>query len=356
MRLLVINPGSTSTKIAVFNDLTVELVENLEHKREELSQYPTIAEQFVLRKQAIDSFLMKHEINNLQAVIGRGGLLHPLASGTYLIDEYMVDELLNYPTGQHASNLGAIIAFHLANQLNIPAFTADPVVVDEFSELARISGVKSLPRISVFHALNQKAVAKRWCTQFGRDYEQVNLIVAHLGGGITIGVHHCGKVVDVNNPLQGEGPFSSDRSGSVPVSSLLDYAQANGIAEARKLLVGQGGLLSLVGTNSVRDLIRDYDHNSEYKLAIDALIYQVAKEIGAMASVVDGKVDQIILTGGIANSGLINNKIERKVGFIAPITVYGGEDEMLALAEAGYKALQDTSSIKRYRRINDEKI
>jgi len=268
----------------------------------------------------------------------------------------LVDELTNFPTGQHASNLGCIISYYLANQLGCPAFTADPVVVDEFSDVARVSGVKELPRISAFHALNQKAVAKRWCLKHSYKYDQVNLIVAHLGGGISVGLHQHGQVVDVNNPLQGEGPFSSDRSGSVPISSLLDYAQEHGIAKAKKLLVGEGGLTSLVGINSVRDLIGSYHTNGDYRLAIDALIYQVSKEIGSLSTVVCGKVDSIILTGGIANNQLITDAITQQVGFIAPVVVYPGEDEMLALAEAGLMALHNKSEIKTYRRTPHEKV
>lgn len=345
-KLLIINPGSTSTKIGLFDDETLLFEETLRHSTEEISRYNLIVDQMDFRKELILDFLKSKnfDVKELSAVIGRGGLLKPIPGGTYKVSEALLEDLRVGKQGQHASNLGGLLANEIAGPLGIPAYIVDPVVVDELAPVARYSGLPELPRISIFHALNQKAVAKRYAKEQGVPYDTLNLIVAHMGGGVSVGAHQGGRVVDVNNTLDGDGPFSPERTGSLPVGALVKmcfsgkYTQA----EIAKKINGKGGLNAYLGTNDMRDVTRMAfeEGNQEAENVFHAFTYQVAKDIGAMSAVLCGKVDQIILTGGIAYSDRVVDEIRQRVSYISGITVYAGEDELLALAQGGLRVLK----------------
>jgi butyrate kinase len=352
-KVLVINPGSTSTKIGVYEDETPVLVETLRHSAEEIGKYATIFDQYEFRKDVILKVLAdkNFDVKELGAVVGRGGLLKPVEGGTYAVDEKMLEDLKVGVMGQHASNLGGIIADEIAKSLNIPAFIVDPVVVDELQDVSRISGMPEIERMSIFHALNQKAVARRYAAEQGKDYDDVNLIVVHLGGGVSVGAHKDGRVIDVNNALDGEGPFSPERSGGVPVGSLVElcYSGKFTLAEIKKKITGRGGMVAYLNTNDFIEIEKKaMGGDKEYKLIFDAFIYQVAKEIGKNAAVLSGKVDAVILTGGIAYSKPVVSGITEMVSFIAPIVVYPGEDELLALAQGGLRVLKGEENAKTY--------
>ncbi|WP_032120462.1 butyrate kinase [Clostridium amazonitimonense] len=353
-KLLIINPGSTSTKIGVYEDKTEVLTETLRHKSEEIEKYSTIYDQFQFRKDVILKVLKEKnfDIKELDAVVGRGGLLKPIISGTYKVNETMLEDLKIGVQGQHASNLGGIIANQIGKELDIPAFIVDPVVVDEMDEVARISGMPEIERKSIFHALNQKAVAKRYAKEAGKKYEDLNLIVAHLGGGVSVGAHKDGRIIDVNNALDGEGPFSPERSGGVPVGDLVKmcYSGKYTLDEIKKKINGKGGFVAYLGTNDARDVLKaSNEGDKKAKLVFDAMAYQVAKEIGKCSAVLCGKVDTIILTGGIAYSKEMVDAISERVSFISNIVVYPGEDEMLALAEGGLRVLNGEEEAKEYK-------
>ena len=317
-KLLIINPGSTSTKIGLFDDETLLFEETLRHSTEEISRYNLIVDQMDFRKELILDFLKSKnfDVKELSAVIGRGGLLKPIPGGTYKVSEALLEDLRVGKQGQHASNLGGLLANEIAGPLGIPAYIVDPVVVDELAPVARYSGLPELPRISIFHALNQKAVAKRYAKEQGVPYDTLNLIVAHMGGGVSVGAHQGGRVVDVNNTLDGDGPFSPERTGSLPVGALVKmcfsgkYTQA----EIAKKINGKGGLNAYLGTNDMRDVTRMAfeEGNQEAENVFHAFTYQVAKDIGAMSAVLCGKVDQIILTGGIAYSDRVVDEIRQR--------------------------------------------
>ncbi|MFT8315974.1 MAG: butyrate kinase [Clostridium sp.] len=352
-KLLIINPGSTSTKIGVYEDENQILEENLKHSSEEIAKYNTIYDQFPFRKEVILNVLKEKnvDINTLSAVVGRGGLLKPIVSGTYAINEKMLEDLKIGVQGQHASNLGGIIANEIAKELNIPGFIVDPVTVDEMQEIARISGIPEVRRRSIFHALNQKAVAKRYAKEKGVKYEDLNLIVTHMGGGTSVGAHCKGKVIDVNNALTGEGPFSPERSGGVPIGDLIDIAYSGKVTheEMKKKINGKGGAVAYAGTNDFKVVADKADAgDKDSKLIYDAYIYQIAKEIGQDAAVLSGKVDAILLTGGIAYNKGITGKIKEKVSFIAPVVVYPGEDELLALTQGALRVLKGEEKAKEY--------
>jgi butyrate kinase len=353
-KLLVINPGSTSTKIGVYEDEKQVLDETLRHSSEEISQYSNIYAQFEFRKNVILDVLKEKHINTntLNAVVGRGGLLKPIEGGTYSVNEIMLKDLKVGILGQHASNLGGIIANEIAKDLSIPAFIVDPVVVDEMEEIARISGIPEIERVSIFHALNQKAVAKRYANEFNKKYEEINVIVAHMGGGISVGAHKNGRVVDVNNALDGEGPFSPERSGGLPVGDLVKLCFSGKYThdEIKKMINGKGGFVAHYNTNDARavsEAMREGDKKAE--LLLKAMAYQIAKEIGKCAAVLSGKVDAIILTGGIAYGKEIVELIKERVDFIAPVVVYPGEDELLALAQGGLRVLKGEEKAKEYK-------
>jgi len=341
MRLLIINPGSTSTKVAIFEDGKQTAAETLRHATELISQFPTVYDQLEFRTAAVTAFLVSCGNPALDGVVGRGGLLPPMPSGVYEVDDALVDKL-RHPMGQHASNLGGLIARNIAKERGLRAFIADSVTTDELAPLARYSGHPIIPRISIFHALNQKSVARRAASDMGRRYEEVNFIVCHLGGGVSVGAHKAGMVVDVANALDGEGPFAPERAGTLPITGLIElcYSGRYTHAEARKLLTGGGGFVAHLGTNSGQKLSEMVDAGDEHAILIEkAFVYGVAKEVGRMAAVLEGRVDAILITGGLAYSARICSLIEERVSPLAKVLRYPGEDEMMALAEAGARAL-----------------
>lgn len=353
VKSLIINPGSTSTKIGVFEDETLLFEETLRHSTEEISKYATIFDQKDFRKNIIIDLLKSKEfdIKSLGMVVGRGGMLKPIPGGTYACTDALVKDLEVGVSGQHASNLGGILAREIADEIGVPSFIVDPVVVDELMPIARYSGVPELPRVSIFHALNQKAVAKRYAKETGKKYEDLNLIVVHMGGGVSVGPHKNGKVIDIFNALDGDGAFSPERSGAVPVGALVkmcfsgEYTQA----EVYKKLVGNGGFNAYVGTNDMRDVEKMVNEGNEKAAEVrDAFILQMSKNIGAMATVLEGKVDQIIVTGGIAYDKYVVAKLKERCEWIAPFTVYPGEDELLALVQGGLRVLNGEEEAKNY--------
>ncbi|EOU1136300.1 butyrate kinase [Clostridium perfringens] len=353
-KLLIINPGSTSTKIGVYEGEKEILEETLRHSAEEILKYDTIFDQLDFRKEVILKVLKEKgiDINELDAVVGRGGMLKPIEGGTYEVNEAMVEDLKIGVQGPHASNLGGILSNEIAKEIGKRAFIVDPVVVDEMEDVARLSGVPELPRKSKFHALNQKAVAKRYAKEHNTSYEDVNLIVVHMGGGVSVGAHRKGRVIDVNNALDGDGPFSPERAGGVPSGELLEMCFSGKYSkeEVYKKLVGKGGFVAYANTNDARDLIKlSQEGDEKGSLIFNAFIYQIAKEIGSMAVVLDGEVNAIVLTGGIAYSDYVTNAINKKVKWIAPMVVYGGEDELLALAQGAIRVLDGFEEAKIYK-------
>ncbi|MBD1372993.1 butyrate kinase [Hazenella sp. IB182357] len=345
IRVLTINPGSTSTKIGVFDDEKMILEETLRHDPHELAQFVDLYEQYPFRKQVILDTLDREGINltRLNVVVARGGLLKPIPGGTYQVNPEMVADLKEGKYGLHASNLGAIIAQEIADQLHIHAYIVDPVVVDELQPLARVSGVPDIERRSIFHALNQKAVARRVAHQNEKKYEEMNLIVAHMGGGITVGAHHLGRVIDVNNGLHGEGPFSPERAGTIPVGDLvaLSFSGKYFASEIMRMIVGRGGLMGYLGTSDARVVEQEIENgNEKAKLVYEAMAYQVAKEIGSCATVLYGQVDAIILTGGLAYGSLFTQMIKERIQWIGPVHIVAGENELQALAEGGLRVLR----------------
>ena len=352
-KLLIINPGSTSTKIGVYSDEKEVLVETLRHSSDEIAKYDSIFEQKGFRKQVIMNILKENniDVNSLDAIVGRGGMLRPIPGGTYEVTDKLLEDLKVGVSGQHASNLGGILAKEIANEVGIRAFIVDPVVVDELQDVARISGIPELPRRSIFHALNQKAVAKRYAKENGKRYNDLNLVVVHMGGGVSVAAHRDGLVVDVNNTLDGDGPFSPERAGSVPVGDLvkLCFSGKYTQAEIYSKIVGKGGYVAYLNTNDARDVLKAREEGDEYaSLIFDAFIYQICKAIGEMSTVLNGKVDQIILTGGIAYSPVVVNAIKEKVQWISDVTVYPGEDELLALAQGAIRVLNGEEDAREY--------
>jgi butyrate kinase len=343
-RVLVINPGSTSTKVAVYEGTTALCSGVLRHETSELSGFARIVDQFEFRSRVIEEQLAQHCIDpkTLDGVIGRGGLMKPVRGGVLAVDAAMLEDLEAAVGGEHASNLGALIAAKIARRLDIPAFVADPIVVDELEDIARISGMPEIERISIFHALNQKATARRAARELGRAYADVNLVVTHMGGGITVGAHRKGRVVDVNNGLNGDGPFAPERSGGLPVAQLVRLCFSGRYTEQEMLakITGKGGLTAYLGTPDAREVEKRIDSGDPRALLIySALAYQVAKEIGAMATVLAGQVDGIVITGGLAHDGRLVKWITSRVSFIARVFVYPGEDEMEALRDAALRVL-----------------
>lgn len=338
IRILAINPGSTSTKFAVYFEGECKLKKILRHSIEELSLYDNVIDQFEFRKGLIIDSLVEEgfEVDKIKYIIGRGGLTYPLKSGVYLVNNRMLEHARAGIYGQHASNLGPLIADYIALQIpGARAFIADPVVTDELEEIARFSGHPAFERRSIFHALNQKATARLHAKKIGRKYEKLNLIVAHLGGGISVGAHQHGKVIDVNNALDGEGPFSPERSGTLPVGQMIDICFSNKYQkdEIRRMVIGEGGFVAYLGTNDAMEVENRAKNGEEYaKKVQDALGYQVAKAIGEMAVVLNGYVDAIILTGGLAYNQYLTQYITSKVEFISAVHIYPGEDELEALA------------------------
>ena len=336
-KILVINPGSTSTKIGVYEDETLLFEETLRHSTEEIAKYATIVDQKDFRKELIVDILAQNsfDIKSLNVVVGRGGLLKPIPGGTYPVSDALLADLKAGVQGQHASNLGGILAREIGDEIGVPSYIVDPVVVDEMEPVARYSGIPELPRISIFHALNQKAIARRYAAEHGTRYEDLDLIVCHLGGGISVAVHRHGRAVDANNALDGEGPFSPERAGTLPAGQLIDLCFSGKFTkdELKKRISGRAGLTAHLGTTDIPAIIQSIEAGDDHaRLVLDAMIYNVAKSIGAASTVLCGKVDAILLTGGIAYSDYVISRLRERISFLAPVFVYRGEDEIQRLA------------------------
>ena len=353
IKSLIINPGSTSTKIGVFEDENLLFDETLRHSTEEIAKYATIVDQKDFRKKIITDFLESRnfDIKSLNVVVGRGGMLKPIPGGTYAVTEGLLEDLKKGVQGQHASNLGGILAKEIADSVGIPSYIVDPTVVDELMPIARYSGVPELPRVSIFHALNQKAVAKRYAKEAGKPYESLRLIVVHMGGGVSVGAHENGKVIDVFNALDGDGAFSPERAGGVPSGALIKMCFSGKYTEKEVYgkIVGNGGFNAYLGTNDMREVTKRANEGDEKAAeAKQAFLLQVAKDIGSMACVLNGRVDQIIVTGGIAYGADIVAALKERAEWIAPFTVYPGEDELLALAQGALRVLNREEEAKVY--------
>lgn len=350
--ILVINPGATSTKFALYDGEILVFKQVAEHAAADIEKFERIVDQYQYRLDFILTELQKRNIaaNALKAVVGRGGLLKPLPGGTYLVNELMLQDLTKAERGEHAANLGAVMAHGLAQRLHIPAFIVDPVSVDELEPVARIAGLPDLERVSLSHALNMKAVARKAAKAMGRSYEAVNFIVVHLGTGISVSAHQHGRMIDVNNSMD-EGPLSPDRCGGLPAKQLvkLCYSGKYTYEEIEVKLTSQGGIYAYIGTKDIREVTKLAEEGEERaEVVLAALAYQVAKEVGGMAAVLAGEVDQILLTGGIAYSSAIVAEIERRVQFIAPVMVSPGEEELEALALGALRVLRNEEKMRLY--------
>jgi butyrate kinase len=365
MFVLVVNPGSTSTKIALYGAAGELRGISLSHEMRDLAGFAAVADQLDFRKALIVEALRREEWmhgQNPAAVVGRGGLLHPLEGGVYRVNEEMKQDLLRARYGSHASNLGALLADQLAAPYGVPAFIADPVVVDELSPLARYSGLPEIPRKSIFHALNQKATARKAAEALGRRYEECNLIVAHMGGGTSVGIHERGRVADVNNALDGDGPFAIERAGRLPPGDWLRFiiARQEDPALLQRRLTGCGGVVAHLQTNDARLIEQAIEAHlgggppvsgldgAKCLEVMQAMSYQVAKEICSLAASVEGRVDAVVLTGGLAHSGWLVAEIRKRVSFLAPVLVFAGENEMEALAAAAFSALAGRVEVLEY--------
>ncbi len=351
--ILVINPGSTSTKVSLFENEKDVFTETIEHKVEDLARFNRASDQDLYRMEIIIKLLQQRKIDatKIKAIVGRGGLLKPIEGGTYRVNQHMVADLRRGIQGDHPSNCGGLIAYSLAKHIDCEAFIVDPVVVDELGDLARLSGMPLIKRRSIFHALNQKAVARQAAEKLGKTYWDCNLIVAHLGGGITVGAHKFGRVIDVNNGLDGDGPYSPERSGGVPIGDLVKscFSGEYTYADMKKLIKGHGGVVAYLGTNDMRHVEEEVKAgNEEYQLIFEGIGYQVAKEIGACASVLEGRVDAVCLTGGLAYSEMMVKWIKDRVEWIAPFLIFPGEEEMKALALGALRVLREEETAKEY--------
>ena len=351
-KILVLNPGSTSTKLAVYVGEECLKTHNLNHSAEEVKKYAQICDQKYMRLEKIYQWLNENDckIEEFQGVVGRGGLLRPMPGGTYKVTDKMLEDLKIGIQGQHASNLGGIMAHEIAKKVGIPSFIVDPVAVDEVEDVARISGMSEIIRKSLVHALNVKAVVRRVCLNRNLDYNKSRFVVAHIGGGITVSPVENGRILDCNNANE-DGPFSPERAGGVPVGDLVKMCFSGKYSEKEvySKLVGKGGCVAYLNTNDFRDVLKlSEEGNKEAQLIYDAFIYQVAKEIGAMATVLEGNVDKIILTGGMAYSEKVVGDITKRVGWISEVKTYPGEDELLALAQGAIRVLDGEEKAKEY--------
>jgi len=354
MKILVVNPGSSSTKVAVYEYTRNIFLTNIQHSFSELSKFDRVVEQYEYRKQKVLDILSLEgfNLNEFNIVISRGGLLKPMESGVYRVNDAMINDIKK-PMAEHISNIGGYIAKEIAELIGngVQAYVVDPSCVDEFDDIARLSGLPELPRKSFLHTLNQKAVARRYAIEYNRSYGDINLIVTHMGSGITVGAHRKGRIIDVNNGLDGDGPFAAERAGTVPARQLVDlcfsgkYTQT----EIRKLLTGFGGMQAYLGTCNaveVERMIQNGDKNAE--LVYSAMAYQVAQSIGSMATVLKGDVEAILLTGGLAHGKIFTDMIIERVGFISKVLIYPGEDEVYALAMNGLMILKNEIKAKEY--------
>jgi len=353
LRVLAINPGSTSTKFGLFDDEKSILVKTISHDPVLLAECSSILGQKEMRRSCIMQSLAEAGLDyaSLDAVAGRGGLLKPIDSGVYTINKKMIEDLHSATASIHASALGAIIAAEIAGPLSIPAYVVDPVVVDEMDRNAKLTGMPGMERSSVFHALNQKAIARRLAAKLGKPYENARFIVAHLGGGITVGAHRYGRVIDVNDALSGEGPFTPERTGGIPAIPLIGMCFSGEYTESEMIekVTRGGGMKAYLGTGDLRDVQKMINDGDEFAaLVLDSMAYQVSKEIGAMAAVLEGTVDAIILTGGLAYSNRFTGAIKQRVDKLAPVHVFPGEDEMLALVSGVRRVLRGEEKAAHY--------
>ncbi len=353
MLILTINPGSTSTKIALFEDLELVVKETVRHSKRSLNKFDELIDQLEMRKKVINKFLKKNnfKINQIEGFIGRGGLVKPVKSGIYKVNESMIEDLSSNKYGVHASNLGGIIAYEMATSVGKDAFIADPVVVDEMSSVAKISGLNGISRRPLWHALNQKAVARKYAEKLGFKYEDVNLIVAHLGGGISVGLHKRGRVTDVNNALDGDGPFSPERTGSLPVGEVINLAFSGDYTREQlaKLNHGFGGLVSYLDTNDAEKISEMINNNEVFsKRIMKAMVYQIAKEIGSLYAVTRGNLDAIIITGGLAYNQDVLQPLLEYLDHMGEVIVYPGEDELEALAFNMFRLLNNEIELSIY--------
>jgi butyrate kinase len=354
-RILAINPGSTSTKIAVYQGSKSIFLKNIKHSSEDLQNFSNIVEQFSFRKEIILKELKDAEIriDLITAIVGRGGLVKPIESGVYEVNEQMIKDLHESKLGEHASNLGGLIAHNIAQSLEgARAFIADPVVVDEMEDVARYTGHPKFIRHSIFHALNQKAIARKYAKAVDKPYDELNLIIAHLGGGISVGAHKNGRVIDVNNALDGDGPFSPERTGTLPCGQVASLCFSGEYThdDVKKMIKGEGGFVAYLGTNDAYEVEMRVKAGDKEAIKIhDAIAYQLGKAVGSLSAVLKGKVDAVIFTGGMAYDKILIDKIKEMVGYIAPITVYPGEDEMEALAMNGYMVMKGEINPKIYK-------
>lgn len=350
--VLAINPGSTSTKVSLFEGLTEYKSKKLDHLTEDLDRFDDIYSQYDYRLEIINNWLEEEKISieELEAVVGRGGLLMPIPSGTYAVTDAMIEDLKIGVQGQHASNLGGILAKGIADKAGIPSFIVDPVAVDEFEDIARISGLKDLPRTSLIHALNIKAVCHRFSKEYNQPVDELNIIVTHMGGGISVAPIENGKIVDANG-ANNLGPFSPERAGGLPVWDIVEMCYSGDYEEGqiKKMIVGKGGLVSYLGTFDGREVVSRIENgDEEARVIYDAMAYQIGKEIGAYSTVLKGKATAILLTGGLAFSEYLVDKIKQMVSFIAPVVVYPGEDEMTSLNEGARRVLSGSEKAKIY--------
>lgn len=352
MTYLAIDPGSTSTKVAVYwNDNLIK--GSFDHPREEISLFPTIFDQKSMRFEIIATWLSDNNLAELtyRAVIGRGGLIRPVAGGVYGVNDVLLGDLVTGVSGQHASNLGGILAREFAAKFKCPSFIADPVVVDEMEPEARLSGLAGVARKSIFHALNQKAMARKVAEKLGKSYESINLIIAHLGGGISVGAHKQGRVVDVNDALSGDGPYSPERTGGLPVSGIAELIRTGAFTPDTlvQAAAGKGGIFSYLGITDIRELeSRVSSGDEKASLIFSGMIYQIAKEIGGLAAALDGDVDGIVITGGIARSEQVTKRLSTKIRFIAPVFVEPGEHELEALIDAARRVIEKGEAVRDY--------
>ena len=353
MKILAINPGSTSTKIGVFHDEGLVMHNTIRHTPEDLSHFQDVIEQFDYRRQLVlDTLSEEHIPFDFDVIVGRGGLLKPIEGGVYEINEQLLSETRN-ARYRHASNLGSLIAADLASRLpHCHALIADPGVVDELEDIARINGSPLMPRFTIWHALNQRAIARRFAKEHNQRYEDLNLIVCHLGGGISLAAHKKGRAIDASNAMTGEGPFTPERSGTLPALPLIDLCFSGKYTQEQiiKYVTSQSGIMAHLGTNDVPTVLNRIEQgDKKAKLVLDAMIYQIARSVGGLATVLYGKVDTILFTGGVANSTYITDGLKERVSFIAPVYIYPGEDELTALAMNALSAMRGELEIKVYR-------
>ena len=351
-KILVMNLGSTSSKAAIFEGEVMVASTTIRHTSSEIASFHKVLDQQDFRREAVEKWMRDDNISfeSLDCICVRGGVVKPLPGGIYWVSKEVIDDILAEKYGTHVTNVGNCIGYYWGEKYHKPVIFVDAPVTDDLCVLARYSGIKSVSRRSVFHALNQKQIARQYAKEIGEDVSKLNLIVTHMGGGISIGAHRKGQVIDVNNALDGEGPFSPERSGGLSCFAVLDLVEEfrGDTSQVRKLLVGGGGLVSYLGSNNVQQIMQLAQQDDEAKRVIDAMVYQIAKEIGAMATVLEGKIDQILLTGGLAYNEYITKTLSDRVDWIANVKVYPGEDELAALAMGALRFLNKEEEVQSY--------